>query len=64
VTFAGRFGGIPSNIVVPIGAVIGIFAKETGQGLLFQPEEITPPEPDSEISTKPVAKRPVLKIVK
>lgn len=42
ITCGGRFGGVPHDIYVPIGAVIGIFAKETGQGLVFQGQESEP----------------------
>lgn len=41
ITCGGRFGGVPHEIVVPMAAVIGIFAKETGQGLVFQGQEST-----------------------
>lgn len=41
VTCGGRFGGVAHKIIVPIPAVIGIFAKETGQGLAFQGQEST-----------------------
>lgn len=34
----GRFGGVVHGLDVPIAAVIGIFSKETGQGLVFQGE--------------------------
>ncbi len=64
ITCSGRFGGSSFNLIVPVGAVIGIFAKETGQGLMFQPEDAPPPEPLAENSDKPVAHKPVLKIVK
>lgn len=36
IRFSARFGGVSREISVPIGAVSGIFAKETGQGLSFQ----------------------------
>ncbi len=63
VTCKGRFGGVPFNIIVPVAAVIGIFAKETGQGLVFQGEEGQPPSsPLEESKSKP--NRPQLKIVK
>ncbi len=39
ITCGGRFGGVAHKIHVPIPAVIGIFAKETGQGLAFQGQE-------------------------
>jgi stringent starvation protein B len=43
ITCGGRFGGVPHEIVVPVAAVIGIFARENGQGLVFQAEEPAPP---------------------
>ena len=45
ITCSGRFGGVAHKITVPVAAVIGIFAKETGQGLAFQGQESTPAEP-------------------
>jgi stringent starvation protein B len=39
ITCGGRFGGVSHEIVVPVAAVVGIFAKETGQGLVFQGQE-------------------------
>lgn len=62
--FNGRFGGVATDVYVPVAAVIGIYARENGQGMVFDPEESfeppddTPPEP-----TKPEG-RPSLKIVK
>lgn len=64
ITCAGRFGGASFNVIVPVGAVIGIFAKENGQGLMFQPEDGPPPGPKLTGSDKPVAQTPRLKIVK
>jgi len=39
ITCSGRFGGVPYEIYVPMDAVIGIFSKETGRGLVFQGNE-------------------------
>jgi stringent starvation protein B len=65
VTCSGRFGGAPFDIIVPVGAVIGIFAKETGQGLVFQPgEHPVPPAGGGEESGSKKPQRPQLKIVK
>ncbi|MBK9161865.1 MAG: ClpXP protease specificity-enhancing factor [Nitrosomonadales bacterium] len=66
ITCNGRFGGVPFNLMVPVEAVIGIFAKETGQGLVFQPgDQPVPPGSDSgEPPSKPVPHKPHLKIVK
>lgn len=42
ITCGGRFGGVAHQVIVPISAVIGIFAKENGQGLVFQGQETAP----------------------
>ena len=69
ITCSGRFGGVPHQIIVPIAAVIGIFAKETGQGLVFQGQESAPAQPggdggnDKPPDNTPPAK-PHLRVVK
>ncbi len=42
ISCSGRFGGVSHQIMVPIVAVMGIFAKENGQGLVFQGQESSP----------------------
>lgn len=64
IEFNARFGGVARHIFVPIRAILAIYAKENGKGMVFDPEEEsgdgTPPEtPD----TKPPS-RPQLKVVK
>ena len=48
VAFSGRFGGRPFPIHVPMASIQAIYAKETGEGMMFEPEHIepdpTPPE--------------------
>lgn len=61
ILFSARFGGIPRNLVVPVGAVLAIYARENGQGMAFSPDEIPPPEPDRASSDEG---RPSLRIVK
>lgn len=39
VQFNARFGGVPREIYVPWNAVLGIYARETGEGMLFPPDE-------------------------
>ena len=39
VTFSARFGGVSKDIYVPLNAVLGLYAKENGQGLFFDPDE-------------------------
>ena len=41
VTFEARFGGVSQQLVVPVAAVLGIYARETGQGMIFG-EDDTP----------------------
>ncbi len=36
--FNARFGGIPMDIYAPMSAVLGIYARENGQGMMFEPE--------------------------
>jgi len=51
---------------VPVEALIGIYARESGHGLLFaESDEPTPsdsPGPDNSGGTKP--RRPTLKVIK
>jgi stringent starvation protein B len=67
ITCNGRFGGAPFDLIVPVAAVIGIFAKENGQGLVFQgsdPEQPPPSANGADEASKPKPQRPQLKIVK
>ena len=61
IQFSARFNGKPMNIVAPISAVMAIYAKENGKGMIFDQEdeepENTPPE------NKPPT-RPALRVVK
>jgi stringent starvation protein B len=67
ITCTGRFGGAPFDLMVPVTAVIGIFAKETGQGLVFQGDDPQSPPPTSnggDVRSKTTPHKPNLKIVK
>ncbi len=35
ISFGARFGGTPFVVTVPVEAVLGIYAKESGQGMIF-----------------------------
>jgi stringent starvation protein B len=37
IVFSARFGGVSQNLYVPMDAVKGIFARENGQGMFFEP---------------------------
>ena len=49
VRFTARFGGVSHPVQVPVGAVLAIYARETGQGMAL-PEDVghgdPPPEDD------------------
>ena len=38
ISFSGRFGGRPFPIFVPMESVLAIYAKESGEGMMFDPE--------------------------
>ena len=88
IAFRARFGGIASDVFVPVDAlaqvsnavfeagagwignyrncgvpvdaVLAIYAKENGRGMVFSDQDGSPPSP----SEPPSGKRPSLKIVK
>lgn len=77
VSFNARFGGVPRNIYVPSMAILGIYARENGQGMMFdndvQPDPEPPKPPKSKLvltKTPTVEKkttsdgRPSLRVVK
>ena len=70
ITFEARFGGVSQQLVVPIAAGLGIYARETGQGMVFGEDDASPPTPEGgapappPASPEPTARRGKLKIVK
>ena len=40
VEFSARFQGIPRDLYIPMGAAIAIYARENGDGVMFEPEPI------------------------
>jgi stringent starvation protein B len=71
IEFNGRFGGIPARVSVPTHAVLGIYAKENGQGMIFDTDDPIPEPPspgnkpkETPEKTKEKSGRPDLRIVK
>lgn len=65
IEFNARFSGVSRHIFVPIRAVLAIYAKENGKGMVFDPDEETESEtPPETPDTTPPPGRPQLKIVK
>ncbi|WP_101757592.1 ClpXP protease specificity-enhancing factor [Oceanicoccus sp. KOV_DT_Chl] len=74
--FNGRFGGVPMDIYAPMTAVMGIYARENGQGMIFELDDPTEPPPggdDPAPKAKPKSdakvtalgnKKPGLRVVK
>ncbi|MCX2982417.1 ClpXP protease specificity-enhancing factor [Halieaceae bacterium IMCC14734] len=63
-SFNGRFGGIATDVYVPTSAVIGIYARENGQGMVFD-EDTNPEPPPSDPEQPPtLPRKPSLKVVK
>lgn len=38
ISFSARFGGTPFSIYVPVAKVMAIYAQETSEGMMFDPE--------------------------
>ena len=63
IQFNARFSGNPMHIVTPTTAVLAIYAKENGKGMIFDPEEH---DGDDETPTPTEKKhtKPQLRVVK
>ena len=74
IEFKARFGGQPRDIMVPIGRVMAIYARDNGQGMAFpvsddplpdaQPSVEQMPSDDGPAPVPPAGGRPALKRVK
>lgn len=74
ISFNGRFGGVSMSVRVPVEAVLAVYARETGQGMVFAEETPTPggepptgptgPSGSPGSDAKPGAARPKLTVVK
>ena len=67
ISFNARFDGNPMNVLVPPSAVLGIYAKENRQGMLFleeRSEQGGRATPDDGSDPDPPRNRPTLKLIK
>jgi stringent starvation protein B len=76
VSFSARFAGRPMQVYVPVGAVLAIYARENGQGMMFGNEpgsDMPIPDQSTDAPGAPAApgkkrpakrKGPSLKVVK
>src|SRR5688572_10970970 len=61
IEFSARFGGVSQSVRIPVASVLGIYARETGQGMLFQDEGEAPPPAAGAGDT---GSRPKLRVIK
>jgi stringent starvation protein B len=65
VEFEARFAGVVHHVRFPVSAVLGVYARETGEGMVFSEQDLGPeppkrPTPAEEGGTR----RPQLNVVK
>lgn len=66
ITFSARFGGVARDVTVPIPAVLAIYARENGQGMLFSERDDGGDNGGSTPPAGPQGKsgKPTLRVVK
>jgi stringent starvation protein B len=66
VSFRARFSGVPSDVWVPMRSVLGIYARETGQGMIFShdTETLSKQAVQSAVEIDTSRSRPHLTVVK
>ena len=63
VLFDARFSGKPMQVMLPMRTVLAIYAKENGQGMVFN-EGTEPPGPQPPGSDPSAPPKPTLRLVK
>ncbi|MBI5461143.1 MAG: ClpXP protease specificity-enhancing factor [Gammaproteobacteria bacterium] len=64
IEFSARFGGTPMLVYIPMAAVLAIYAKENGRGMMFNEDDDVSPPPSGPDSAPRGGGRPALKVVK
>ena len=64
IEFGARFAGVVHFIRVPIAAVLGIYARETGEGMVFSDQDLGPEPPPQPAAEDDGSRRSHLKLVK
>lgn len=58
ISFSARFGGVSRNLYIPFPAVLGIYAKQNGQGMFFDADEyanFTPEELEESVEPQSIS---------
>ncbi|HVN46890.1 MAG TPA: ClpXP protease specificity-enhancing factor [Steroidobacteraceae bacterium] len=64
VEFDARFAGVTHHVRFPVSAVLGIYARETGEGMVFPEQDLEPSPPTRPQAEEGGTRRPQLKVVK
>jgi len=69
VEFDARFAGVVHHVRFPVSAVLGVYARETGEGMVFSEQDLGPeppkrPTPAEDGTSSSGTRRPQLKVVK
>ena len=66
IEFDARFAGVVHHVRFPVRAVLGVYARETGEGMVFSEADIAAAEParSPKVEEKSAPRRPHLKVIK
>lgn len=66
VSFVARFSGVSESIYLPTHSIVGIYAKESGEGMIFAGDQIAADASTDDDNSDPPdgGGRPALRIVK
>ena len=53
-SFNARFKGVARELYIPMGAALAIYARENGDGVMFEPEDIY-----DELNREPTSEQPL-----
>lgn len=56
--FSARFGGVPQQVYVPMRAIMGLYARENGQGLFFDASEYPEEQTEESATEEPMIESP------
>jgi stringent starvation protein B len=59
--FSARFAGVPTDVLVPVSAIRGLYARENGRGMVFEEDDLPPP---SDPGSRSGERKPSLRVVK
>ena len=64
IEFDARFAGVIHHVRFPVSAVLGVYARETGEGMVFSDQDLGPEPPPQPTAEEDGSRRSHLKLVK